>query len=163
MRKEVHEPFIKSFEDVSQSYFNINVFEAEVSREKDLTMRDQEVVALGFRGDYKGVALFGAKPKEIDDLANRVLALQGRTRGNTGCTEEEWQEIKKSVFIEFGMQVVERTRENLYEQGLNTEVSVPSYINPQELENFRYSSISLKLDNELSNLNVKLHLEENVD
>lgn len=156
MKKEYLLPFIRASEEISKQYFNVDVKSSNVSIEKTIALDSDILIIVGIRGGLSGIVLLGIDKKEAIDLATHVL--EGQGMGQMGG---EWNEITRSVLLEYGNQVVGYVT-NLYAQrGYLCDITTPSFIKREQIAGLKKESVRFEMENSYAKMNVKLHIQEN--
>lgn len=163
MRKDYVQPFLKAAETIAEQYFGIPVLQSSISLEDTLTLdKDKEVIiAIGLRGDVKGIVVIGFSKEESEKLKTQALRLQGIDENSEFVkmmSPEEWEKLRESVLLEFGNQVTGYVT-NLYEkENIDCDITTPSWLKPVQLERYRKDSIRFEFKNKLSNMVMKLYI-----
>lgn len=154
MKKEYLQPFLQASEDISNRFFNMPINRTAYILDKTLELNQDIIVALGIKGELTGIALFGFKKIEALRLVNHVLEQQGINP----C--DSWDDMAKSVLMEFGNQVTGNVTK-LYEiGGFKTDIGTPKFMNAKILENYKEESIRFEIQNACGTITVKLHIKK---
>lgn len=155
MKKEYLQPFLVASEVVSKKFFNTENQIANITRERTLEMDREVIIALGIKGQLSGIALFGLSKSEALQLSCDVLAQQGMP-GYQG-----WDDLTQSVLLEYGNQVVGNVTELYEKDGFTCDITTPSFISKEQLQEYRRESIRFEVRNHLATMIVKLHIQKN--
>jgi CheY-specific phosphatase CheX len=140
---------------MTDQYFGIKFKKGEITLEKDLSMNEEIVVAIGIKRNLSGLALFGLTREEAVRLSSYVLEKQGLPGHN------DWDELAQSVLREFGNVVVGYVTQLYEKEGLVTDITTPSIIPAQQLSNYREESAKFVMKSDLASIVVKLHIKKN--
>jgi chemotaxis protein CheX len=156
MKKVYIDPFLKAVEMVTGEYFQDKVEKKDISLEKTLSLDESKevVVALGIKGQLKGIVVIGMSRRDAVRLSSRLLSIKGMN------SSAKWNEMSKSVIQEFGNNVVGRVAKFYGEIGINCDITTPTFITPEQIKNYAKESVRFELKTNAAEMVVKLHIEE---
>lgn len=161
MRKEYIQPFLQAAETVAEQYFGVPVTKSTISLDDTLALEREFIMAIGLRGNIKGIVVIGVSEEEAERLKTQALSLQGLSEDSDmikTLPTEEWEKIRESALLEFANQVTGYVT-NLYEkEKIICDITTPTKLESKQLDRYQKESVRFEVRNKLSNIVMKLYI-----
>lgn len=163
MRKEYIQPFLQAAETIAEQYFGIPVTKSNISLDETLKLDAEKevIIAIGLRGDVKGIVVIGFTKEEAEKLKTQALRVQGISENSDivkMMSPEEREKLRESALLEFGNQVTGYVT-NLYEkENIDCDITTPAWLKPSQLERYQKDSVRFEIQNKFSKIIMKLYI-----